>query len=233
MAERAYLGVGDRSSSCGFRPASSGPRGRVMEDLKIEPDSGARGAPSARPGASGRRDPATRTFVTEVHVGDVGRIYEFRASSRSSPPAGGRATPRGDLDEIEEMIAELPGSTRYRPPRWTRAPDHSDQRAHSLVYRLADNRLIEDALNSLLLPGRQDLVPRVGTGRDGGSVTGPDRALRGDQDRDARSPAARPRAQRGGGGGDQGGAVSSSLEEPGIGGRAGFGERPADRRRLY
>jgi DNA-binding GntR family transcriptional regulator len=94
--------------------------------------------------------PRRGTFVTEVHVGDVGRVYEFRRELEVVA-AGWAAERRSedDIAEIDELIAEMRDQNKV-PLKDVDARSQitSDQRAHNLVYRLAGNPLIEDTLSS-------------------------------------------------------------------------------------
>jgi DNA-binding GntR family transcriptional regulator len=94
--------------------------------------------------------PRRGTFVTEVHVGDVGRVYEFRRELEVV--AAGWAAERrseSDLVQVDELIADLREQNDVPVEEVdARSQIIADQRAHNLVYRLADNPLIEDTLSS-------------------------------------------------------------------------------------
>jgi DNA-binding GntR family transcriptional regulator len=93
--------------------------------------------------------PRRGTFVTEVHVGDVGTIYEFR---RELEPVAARwaaeRRTKADLPELSKLIDEL-SELAAAPGRSidARAQIVGDQQAHHLVYRLSGNPLLEDMLS--------------------------------------------------------------------------------------
>lgn len=80
--------------------------------------------------------PRRGTFVSEVNVGDVGYIYEFRRQLETLA-AGLAAERRGDhyLEEIDATIDELKTSESTDSLQMVAG----DQRAHRFVYRMAGN----------------------------------------------------------------------------------------------
>jgi DNA-binding GntR family transcriptional regulator len=90
------------------------------------------------------------TFVTDVNVGDVGLIYEFRRELE--PVAAGWAAIRRTADDqrrIERAIADLRLVPAHPPPSAdTRAQILEAQKAHRLVYELCGNRFLRDVLTS-------------------------------------------------------------------------------------
>jgi DNA-binding GntR family transcriptional regulator len=94
--------------------------------------------------------PRRGTFVTEVHVGDVGTIYEFRRELEVIA-ARWAALRRSDADlpELGRVIAEL--SALAALPTGAvdaRSQIVGDQQAHHLVYRLCGNALLEETLRA-------------------------------------------------------------------------------------
>jgi DNA-binding GntR family transcriptional regulator len=94
--------------------------------------------------------PRRGSFVTEVHVGDVGSIFEFRRELEALA-AGWAAERRGDADlpVIKKLMEELREAEAVRGSDLdARSQTVVDQRAHSLIYRLALNPLLESTLST-------------------------------------------------------------------------------------
>jgi DNA-binding GntR family transcriptional regulator len=153
MAERAYLDLRDRIVSLRIPP------GELVREEEVMKSLGMSRTPIREALLRLAQErlvvviPRRGTFVTEVHVGDVGRIYEFRRELEVV--AAGWAAERrrdSDLHEIDAMIDEL-GSVNEVPTSEVDARSQiaTDQRAHNLVYRLARNPLLEDVLASYYL----------------------------------------------------------------------------------
>jgi DNA-binding GntR family transcriptional regulator len=92
--------------------------------------------------------PRRGTFATDVHVGEVGIVYELRRELETVA-ARWAAERRSEADvvELQQMIDEL---AKIGP---SPEPDlHTqlafDQQAHGLVHRLAGNPLMEAALGT-------------------------------------------------------------------------------------
>jgi DNA-binding GntR family transcriptional regulator len=90
------------------------------------------------------------TFVTDVNVGDVGKIYEFRRhlESLAAGWAASRRTPE-DLPLLERAIEDL----RLIPPHPAPGADTrfqilEAQHAYYLVYELCGNDFLRDTLTS-------------------------------------------------------------------------------------
>jgi DNA-binding GntR family transcriptional regulator len=150
MAERAYLELRDRMVSLRIPPGSLVREEEVMKDLKMSRTPIREALLRLTQERLVVVIPRRGTFVTEVHVGDVGRIYEFRRELEVVS-AGWAAERRrdGDLPEIDELIEHLREANEVPTDEVdARSQISSDQRAHNLVYRLADNPLIEDVLSS-------------------------------------------------------------------------------------
>lgn len=150
MAERAYYELRDRIVSLRIPPGALVREEEVMKDLEMSRtpirEALLRLAQEKLVAVIPRRG----TFVTEVHVGDVGRVYEFRRELEAV--AAGWAAERrtdADLPEIDRLIEDL-GEVNSTPDSEVdaRSQMSADQRAHHLVYRLAGNPLIEDVLDS-------------------------------------------------------------------------------------
>ena len=150
LAEKAYLELRDRIVSLRIEPGALVREDEVMKDLRVSRTPVREALLRLTQERLVVVIPRRGTFVTEVHVGDVGRIYEFRRELEVVA-AGWAAERRGDDDlaEIDELMAELREQNSV-PVAETdaRSQISSDQRAHNLVYRLAANPLIEDVLSS-------------------------------------------------------------------------------------
>lgn len=150
MAERAYLELRDRIVSLRIPPGALVREEEVMKDLKMSRTPVREALQRLTQGRLVVVIPRRGTFVTDVHVGDVGRIYEFRRELEVVA-AGWAAERRRDTDlaEVDGMIEELREANGVPIPEVdARSQITTDQRAHNLVYRLAENPLIEDVLGS-------------------------------------------------------------------------------------
>jgi DNA-binding GntR family transcriptional regulator len=150
MAERAYLELRDRIVSLRIPPGALVREEEVMKDLGMSRTPIREALLRLGQEKLVVVIPRRGTFVTEVHVGDVGRIYEFRRELEVV--AAGWAAERrreSDLPAIDELIRDL-GDLNSVPESEVdaRSKISTDQRAHNLVYRLTNNPLIEDVLNS-------------------------------------------------------------------------------------
>jgi DNA-binding GntR family transcriptional regulator len=147
LADRAYLELRDRIVSLELPPGALVREGDVMDDLAI--------------GRTPMREALLRlaqqglvvviarrgTFVSEVHLGEVGRAYELRREleALSAGWAAMRATAawapalQVNIDTLKAV--ELDG-------RDLSARLEADQRAHFLIYSLAGNPFARDVLES-------------------------------------------------------------------------------------
>jgi DNA-binding GntR family transcriptional regulator len=150
MAERAYLELRDRIVSLRIPPGALVREDEVMKDLKMSRTPVREALLRLTQEHLVTVIPRRGTFVTEVHVGDVGRIYEFRRELEVV--AAGWAAERrteADLEEIDKLIADLREHNAVPTAEVdARSQIISDQSAHNLVYRLSGNPLIEDTLAS-------------------------------------------------------------------------------------
>jgi DNA-binding GntR family transcriptional regulator len=150
MAERAYLELRDRIVSLKIPPGALVREDELMKQLKMSRTPVREALLRLTQEHLVVVLPRRGTFVTEVHVGDVGRVYEFRRELEVV--AAGWAAERrreADLAEIDERIADLNEQNDVPVAEVdARSQITADQRAHNLVYRLADNALIEDTLSS-------------------------------------------------------------------------------------
>jgi DNA-binding GntR family transcriptional regulator len=90
------------------------------------------------------------TFVSDVNVGDVGLIYEFRREFESIAArwAATRRTAE-DVPRIERVIEDLRLVPAHPPPSAdTRVQILEAQKAHALVYELCGNRFLREVLTS-------------------------------------------------------------------------------------
>lgn len=155
MAERAYYELRDRIVSLRIRPGSLVREEEVMKDLAMSRTPIREALLRLAQERLVVVIPRRGTFVTEVHVGDVGRIYEFRRELEAIA-ARWAAERRSDADlpEIEELIQDL-RAVNAAPASEVdaRSQISTDQRVHNLIYRLAGNPLIEDVLDSYYFLG--------------------------------------------------------------------------------
>lgn len=155
MAERAYYELRDRIVSLRIRPGSLVREEEVMKDLEMSRTPIREALLRLAQERLVVVIPRRGTFVTEVHVGDVGRIYEFRRELEAIA-ARWAAERRSDADlpEIEELIQDL-RAVNAAPASEVdaRSQISTDQRVHNLIYRLAGNPLIEDVLDSYYFLG--------------------------------------------------------------------------------
>lgn len=150
MAERAYLELRDRIVSLKIPPGALVREDEVMKDMKMSRTPVREALLRLTQEHLVVVIPRRGTFVTEVHVGDVGRVYEFRRELEVV--AAGWAAERrseNELAEVDELLDELRALNKI-PVSDVDARDEitNDQRAHNLVYRLSGNPLIEDTLSS-------------------------------------------------------------------------------------
>jgi DNA-binding GntR family transcriptional regulator len=150
MAERAYYDLRDRIVSLRIEPGALIREEVAMKDLGMSRTPIREALVRLAQEKLVTVIPRRGTFVTEVHVGDVGRVYEFRRELEVVA-AGWAAERRSDsaLGEIETMLEEL-RAIENAPASDVdaRSQISSDQRAHGLVYRLSGNHLIQDVLES-------------------------------------------------------------------------------------
>lgn len=150
MAERAYLELRDRIVSLRIPPGELVREEEVMEDLGMSRTPVREALLRLAQENLVAVIPRRGSFVTEVHVGDVGRIYEFRRELEVV--AAGWAAERrtdDDLPAIDEMLAELTEVNGIPSSEVdARSQIIIDQRGHNLIYQLAGNPLIEATLSS-------------------------------------------------------------------------------------
>lgn len=95
--------------------------------------------------------PRRGTFVRDVNIGEVARIYELRRGLEAQA-AEWAALRRKDSDipEIDALIEEMRSIPRHPPTPGTDARTEIplDQRAHFLIYRICGNHFAEDVLKS-------------------------------------------------------------------------------------
>ena len=150
MAERAYLELRDRIVSLRIPPGALVREEEVMRDLDMSRTPIREALLRLAQEKLVVVIPRRGTFVTEVQIGDVGRIYEFRRELEVIS-AGWAAERRSeeDLAAIDEMIASLRELNAVPTSEVdARSQIVTDQDAHNLVYRLAGNPLIEDVLSN-------------------------------------------------------------------------------------
>jgi len=150
MAEKAYLELRDRIVSLRLPPGELVREEAVMEDLGMSRTPVREALLRLAQENLVAVIPRRGSFVTEVHVGDVGRIYEFRRELEVV--AAGWAAERRtdeDLSAVDEMLAELTEVNAIPPSEVdARSEIIIDQRGHNLIYELARNPLLEATLSS-------------------------------------------------------------------------------------
>lgn len=150
MAERAYLELRDRIVSLRIPPGALVREEEVMKDLGMSRTPIREALLRLAQEKLVVVIPRRGSFVTEVQIGDVGRVYEFRRELEVVA-AGWAAERRSESDfpAIDELIAELRELNKTPVPEVdARSQIVADQRAHNIVYRMAQNPLIEDVLGS-------------------------------------------------------------------------------------
>jgi DNA-binding GntR family transcriptional regulator len=91
------------------------------------------------------------TFVADVNVGEVGRIFEFRRGleAQAAEWAAQRRTD-AHVVEIDALLAEMRGVPQHPSPSGTDARSQIplDQRGHFLIYRMCGNHFAADVLEA-------------------------------------------------------------------------------------
>jgi DNA-binding GntR family transcriptional regulator len=150
MAERAYLELRDRIVSLRIPPGALVREEEVMEDLGMSRTPIREALLRLAQEKLVVVIPRRGSFVTEVQIGDVGRVYEFRRELEVV--AAGWAAERrteADFPAIDELLAELREQNAVPIAEVdARSQITIDQRAHNFVYRLCENSLMEDVLGS-------------------------------------------------------------------------------------
>ncbi len=144
LAERVYLNLRDRIVTLELAPGSLINEPTVMKELGVSRtpirEALLRLALEKLVSVVPRRG----TFVSEVNVGNVGQIYEFRRELEVLTAAwAAERRPDSAVEEIDAMIEELEG---FGPDEEPRAMIAADQRAHRLTYRLANNPYLTETL---------------------------------------------------------------------------------------
>jgi DNA-binding GntR family transcriptional regulator len=148
LAERAYHALRDRIVTLEMPPGSLIREEELMKQLGMS-------RTPLREALSrlGREKLVTvmsrrGTFVSEVNVGDVGQIYEFRRELEvlTAGWAAERRTER-DLPLIDAQLDALRGAPPS-PDADAREQIAVDRATHSLIYRLSRNAHLEEVLGS-------------------------------------------------------------------------------------
>jgi len=150
MAESAYLELRDRIVSLRIQPGALVREEEVMKDLKMSRTPIREALLRLGQEKLVIVIPRRGTFVTEVQIGDVGRIYEFRRELEVvSADWAAQRRDESDFGAIDEMIERLRELNTVPPSEGdARSQITTDQGAHNLVYRLSGNPLIENVLSS-------------------------------------------------------------------------------------
>jgi DNA-binding GntR family transcriptional regulator len=150
LAARAYYELRDRIASLRIPPGTLIREEQIMEDLGMSRtplrEALLRLAQERLVAVIPRRG----TFVTEVHVGDVGTIYEFRRELEGMAAGWAAERRRGpDLPVLEGLIDDLTRAlSQSSDPPDARSQIVADQEAHNLIYRLSGNPLLADTMTS-------------------------------------------------------------------------------------
>jgi DNA-binding GntR family transcriptional regulator len=148
LAERAYYELRDRIVSLDLRPGSLIREESLMTELGMSRtpirEALLRLGLEKLVVVVGRRG----TFVSDVNVGDVGMIYEFRREMEGVAAGWAAARrPESAIPRIEAVLAELRAVPDHPPPDTdARSQILPDQLAHQLVYDLCGNRFLRDML---------------------------------------------------------------------------------------
>jgi DNA-binding GntR family transcriptional regulator len=150
LTSRAYYELRDRIVSLRLAPGTLIPEEALMADLGMSRTPLREALLRLGQERLVVMMPRRGTFVTEVHVGDVGTIYEFRRELEAVA-ARWAALRRSadDLPEVERLMAELSALAKVPADAVdARSQIVGDQQAHELVYRLCGNPLLEKTLNA-------------------------------------------------------------------------------------
>jgi len=91
------------------------------------------------------------TFVSDVNIGEVGRIYELRRGLEAQAAEwAARRRRDSDIPDIDALLDELRAIPSHpaKPNIDARTEIPLDQRAHFLIYRMCGNHFAEDVLKS-------------------------------------------------------------------------------------
>jgi DNA-binding GntR family transcriptional regulator len=151
LAERAYLALRDKIVALEIKPGELIREEQVMEDLGVSRTPIREALLRLSQQQLVVVIPRRGTFATDVHVGEVGIVYELRRELETVAArwAAERRT-EADVHELSEMIDEL-REIKPSPEPELQTQLAYDQRAHGLVYRLAGNPLMETALGTYQL----------------------------------------------------------------------------------
>jgi DNA-binding GntR family transcriptional regulator len=150
LAERAYYELRDRIVSLQIPPGTLIREDEMMGDLKMSRTPLREALLRLAQERLVTVIPRRGTFVTDVHVGSVGMIYEFRRELEAVAAAWAAERRReSDLPELRELIDELTALAKQPAEEAdARSQITADQRAHNAIYRLCGNPLLEDTLVS-------------------------------------------------------------------------------------
>jgi DNA-binding GntR family transcriptional regulator len=91
------------------------------------------------------------TFVADVNIGEVGRIFELRRGleAQAAEWAALRRT-EADIEEIDDLLDEMRQIPNHPAQTHTDARSQipTDQRAHFLIYRMCGNHFASDVLEA-------------------------------------------------------------------------------------
>jgi DNA-binding GntR family transcriptional regulator len=89
------------------------------------------------------------TFVTDVNIGEVGRIYELRRGLEAQAAEwAAERRQEADIAEIDALIDEMRSEPQHPEHTDARTQVPLDQRAHFLIYRMCGNHFAEDVLKT-------------------------------------------------------------------------------------
>jgi DNA-binding GntR family transcriptional regulator len=148
LAERAYLALRDKIVSLEIRPGELIREEQVMEDLGVSRTPIREALLRLSQQQLVVVIPRRGTFATDVHVGEVGIVYELRRELESVAARwAAERRSEADVTALQEMIDELSAIPSSPEPDLETQLAH-DQRAHSLIYGMAGNPLMESALST-------------------------------------------------------------------------------------
>jgi DNA-binding GntR family transcriptional regulator len=148
LAERAYYELRDRVVSLSLPPGSPIREEALMKELGMSRtpirEALLRLGLEKLVVVVGRRG----TFVSDVNVGDVGMIYEFRREMEGLAAGWAAARrPEQSVPRIQSVLAELRAVPKH-PSLETDARSQilPDQLGHHLIYNLCGNHFLRDTL---------------------------------------------------------------------------------------
>jgi DNA-binding GntR family transcriptional regulator len=151
LAERAYLALRDKIVSLEIKPGELIREEQVMKDLGVSRTPIREALLRLSQQKLVVVIPRRGTFATDVHVGEVGIVYELRREMEAVAARwAAERRSQADIPELQQMIDELTAIEPASEPDLNTQLAYT-QRALGLIYRLSGNPLMESALSTYLL----------------------------------------------------------------------------------